>query len=175
MASPMHEIHIQEHYSPIKTPQQLVSIGVLAFVVPVLLIVGIVQIVLGGLKVDPKNPIFSEEAIAKRLQPVGQITLGQVTVTPPSSAALVAAAKTEPASGDKVYQASCAMCHAAGIAGAPKVGDKVAWKARIAQGPSTLHDNALKGIRMMPAKGGNTALADAEVKAAVDYMVAQSK
>lgn len=67
------------------------------------------------------------------------------------------------------------MCHAAGIADAPKFGDKAAWKARIAQGQSILHEHALKGIRMMPAKGGNAALADAEVKGAVDYMVAQSK
>ncbi len=177
MASPLREIHIKEHYSPIKTPKQLVTIAVLSFVVPVLLIVGIVRFVLGGLNMDPKNPAFSEEAVAKRLQPVGQVTIGQAApeASPPSSPAPMVAVKTQPASGDKVYQASCAMCHAAGIAGAPKSGDKDAWKARIAQGQSALYEHAIKGIRMMPAKGGNAGLADAEVKAAVDYIVAQSK
>ena len=175
MASPANEFHIQEHNSPIKTPRQLVAVAVLSFVVPVLLIVGIVQLVLGGMKVDPKNPMFSEEATAKRLQPVGEISLGQAATPLPSSPAPVAAAKTEPAIGDKVYQAACAMCHTAGIAGAPKFGDKGAWKVRIAQGPSVLHEHALKGIRMMPAKGGNAALVDAEVMAAVDYMVSRSK
>ncbi|MCU0870510.1 MAG: cytochrome c oxidase subunit II [Burkholderiales bacterium] len=79
------------------------------------------------------------------------------------------------ADGAKVYNGICVACHAAGVAGAPKVGDKAAWKARIAQGQATLHEHAIKGIRAMPAKGGNPALSDDEVKAAVDYMVAQSK
>jgi cytochrome c oxidase subunit 2 len=77
--------------------------------------------------------------------------------------------------GAKVYNGLCMACHAAGIAGAPKVGDKAAWKARIAQGMPTLYEHANKGIRAMPAKGGNAALSDAEVNAAVDHMVAQSK
>jgi cytochrome c5 len=67
------------------------------------------------------------------------------------------------------------MCHAAGLAGAPKAGDAAAWKARVAQGVPTLHDHAINGIRAMPAKGGNPSLSDAEVKAAVDYLVAQVK
>ena len=80
-----------------------------------------------------------------------------------------------PVDGNKVYDGLCAACHAGGIAGAPKVGDKAGWKARIAQGDATLYEHAIKGIRGMPAKGGNPALSDAEVKAAVDLMVAQSK
>lgn len=67
------------------------------------------------------------------------------------------------------------MCHGTGIAGAPKLGDAAAWKARIAQGKAVLHQHALKGIRTMPPKGGNPALPDAEVTAAVDYMVSASK
>ena len=66
-------------------------------------------------------------------------------------------------------------CHAAGIAGAPKTGDKGIWTVRIAKGKPTLYEHALKGFNGMPAKGGNTSLADADVKAAVDYMVAQIK
>ncbi len=183
MALSMSEIHIHEHYSPIKTPRQLLTVAVLSFVVPVLLIVGIVHLILGGMHIDPKSPAFSEEAIAIRLQPVGQVTVGAVAPTSPTpttlapgpAAAPAATAKAEPASGDKVYQSTCAICHTAGIAGAPKLGDKTAWRPRIAQGAGTLHSNALKGIRMMPAKGGSAGLPDAEVKAAVDYMVAQSK
>jgi len=78
-----------------------------------------------------------------------------------------------------VYDTACAACHAAGIAGAPKFGDKAAWAPRIAQGPSVLHDHATKGFQgkagVMPAKGGNASLSDADVKAAVDFMVAGSK
>jgi cytochrome c5 len=69
-------------------------------------------------------------------------------------------------------------CHGAGIAGAPKVGDKAAWTARIAQGNPTLYEHAIKGYQgkagVMPPKGGSTA-PDADVKAAVDYMVLSSK
>jgi hypothetical protein len=49
--------------------------------------------------------------------------------------------------------------------GSPKLGDKVAWKPRIAQGLATLHEHAIKGIRTMPAKGANPSLSDAEVSA----------
>ena len=69
----------------------------------------------------------------------------------------------------------CATCHAAGLAGAPKYGDQAAWKPRIAQGLPTLHEHAIKGIRAMPPKGGSLNLGDAEVAAAVDYMVNHAK
>jgi len=59
--------------------------------------------------------------------------------------------------------------------GAPKAGDKAAWAPRIAQGLPTLHEHANKGIRAMPAKGGNPALSDDQVNAAVDYMVSLAK
>lgn len=81
--------------------------------------------------------------------------------------------------GKKVYGNVCAMCHAAGVAGAPKPGDKADWGPRIAQGNDVLYKHALEGFTgkkgMMPARGGSTTLSDDEVKAAVDFMVAQSK
>jgi cytochrome c oxidase subunit 2 len=94
--------------------------------------------------------------------------------------ATAAAAAAEPASagavdGKGIYEQVCQMCHAAGIAGAPKTGDKAAWTTRMAQGQQTLYDHAINGIRMMPPKGGNPALPDAQVKAAVDYMIGASK
>ncbi|KIF82503.1 cytochrome C [Noviherbaspirillum autotrophicum] len=79
------------------------------------------------------------------------------------------------AGGKEVYQANCAACHATGAAGAPKLGDKAAWAPRIKTGLDALHASALKGKNVMPPKGGNTSLADADVIAAADYMIGQSK
>ncbi|NMM38943.1 MAG: cytochrome c5 family protein [Glaciimonas sp.] len=76
--------------------------------------------------------------------------------------------------GEQVYAATCVACHGAGVLGAPKFGDKALWGPRIAQGIDTLHTNAINGIRMMPPKGGNAALKDEDVKAAVDYMVSKA-
>jgi cytochrome c5 len=77
--------------------------------------------------------------------------------------------------GKSVYGKTCAMCHAAGVAGAPKPGDKADWAPRIAQGKDTLYKHAIEGFTgskgQMPARGANAALPDAEVQAAVDYMV----
>ena len=77
--------------------------------------------------------------------------------------------------GEAIYKQTCSVCHAGGVAGAPKLGDKAAWGPRLAKGADTLHTSALKGLRAMPAKGGNPSLADADVMAAVDYMVGQAK
>jgi cytochrome c5 len=94
----------------------------------------------------------------------------------PASAAPAAAASAD--TGKALYNQTCVACHGAGIAGAPKFGDKAAWAPRIAQGQTTLYDHALKGFTgkagMMPPKGGSTA-PDGDVKAAVDYMAAAAK
>lgn len=80
--------------------------------------------------------------------------------------------------GKSVYGKTCAMCHAAGVAGAPKPGDKADWAPRIAQGKDLLYKHAMEGFTgskgMMPARGGSATLTDDEVKAAVDYMADQS-
>ncbi len=77
--------------------------------------------------------------------------------------------------GEEVYNRTCFSCHKFGIAGAPKIGDKPAWAPRIANGLESLYDSALNGKGAMPAKGGNRVLSDEEVKAAVDYMVGNSR
>ena len=81
-------------------------------------------------------------------------------------------------SGQAVFAQTCTACHTAGIAGAPKLGDKADWGPRVAQGKDVLYKHAIAGYTgkkgMMPAKGGNTALPDADVKAAVDYMVSKA-
>lgn len=76
--------------------------------------------------------------------------------------------------GEKIYTATCLACHGAGVLGAPKFADKAAWQPRIAKGVGVLHTNALNGFNMMPAKGGNAALKDDDVKAAVDFMLSKA-
>jgi len=76
--------------------------------------------------------------------------------------------------GKAIFDKSCSACHTSGVAGAPKIGDAAAWGARIKAGPATLYASALKGKNAMPAKGGNPSLTDAEVQAAVNYIISQS-
>ncbi len=99
---------------------------------------------------------------------------------PPAETEVPAAETGVTQSGDtgkQVYEGLCVACHAAGVAGAPKFGDKAAWAPRIAQGMDTLYMHSINGFQgktgVMPPKGGNPSLSDAEVKAAVDYMVKQ--
>ncbi|TXH67943.1 MAG: cytochrome c5 family protein [Thiothrix sp.] len=77
------------------------------------------------------------------------------------------------ADGEKVYRSICFSCHDVGIANSPKLGDKAAWAPRIAAGQDSLYNHAINGLNAMPAKGGNPALSDADIKAAVDWMTAQ--
>lgn len=101
------------------------------------------------------------------------------TPTPTVTAAAPQAEQAENAVGKSVFGKTCAMCHAAGVAGAPKPGDKADWGPRIAQGNDVLYKHALEGFNgakgAMPARGGSPALKDDEVKAAVDFMVAKSR
>lgn len=73
------------------------------------------------------------------------------------------------------YQTVCSSCHGMGIMGAPKLGDKAEWPSRIAQGLDTLYQHTLEGFNMMPPKGGCTTCSDEDIKAVVDYMVAEGK
>ncbi len=96
-----------------------------------------------------------------------------------ASTAPAAPAAPENALGKSVFGKTCSMCHAAGVAGAPKPGDKADWGPRIAQGKDVLYKHALEGFTgakgMMPARGGGASLTDDEVKAAVDFMADQSR
>ena len=82
-------------------------------------------------------------------------------------------------SGEDVYKSACSACHGAGVAGAPKFGDAAAWADRIPKGMDTLTQHALNGFQgsagYMPPKGGRADLSDDSVKAAVQYMVDNSK
>ena len=92
-----------------------------------------------------------------------------------ASGAAAAGGKAAATDGKSVFDGTCTACHSTGVAGAPKVGDKAAWGPRIAKGKETLYKDALHGLNAMPPKGGNAALSDDAVKAAVDYMVSQAK
>ena len=91
----------------------------------------------------------------------------------------VAQAAIDTGKGAELFKKTCAMCHQTGVAGAPKLGDKADWGPRIAQGKDTLYKHATEGYNgakgAMPAKGGNPALKDDEVKEIVDFMVAKSE
>lgn len=80
-----------------------------------------------------------------------------------------------PPDGKAVYVQICRACHATGIAGAPIIGDRDAWSARISAGQDTLLQSALRGKGGMPPKGGNPGLSDEQVRAAMEYMIAQSR
>jgi cytochrome c len=73
--------------------------------------------------------------------------------------------------GEKIYQQACKLCHDAGVAGSPMIGDKAAWATRMEQGRDKLVSNAIDGIGVMPPKGGQSQLSDEEVTSAVDYMI----
>lgn len=104
-------------------------------------------------------------------------TTTKVVTTTTASAPMSADASAGDA-GEKLYNTTCKTCHEPGLTGAPKFGDKAAWKDRIAQGKDTLHKHAIEGFQgkagMMPPKGGNAAASDSDVKAAVDYMVSKA-
>ena len=130
--------------------------------------------------------VADTKAVAERIKPVGEVNIGAVEATRVASsnavmdAIIPSANAAGPADkGKATYDATCMACHTAGVAGAPKFGDKAAWAARIAQGNDTLYTHALKGFQgkagMMPPKGGNMGLKDDDVKAAVDYMVSHAK
>lgn len=116
--------------------------------------------------------------VAELIKPVGQVKSdsGATMVSAAPAKAETAAASPAGSSIDVAaeYQGKCFACHGTGAAGAPKLGDKAAWKARIAAGDA-IYTNAIKGKGAMPPKGGQASLSDADVKAIVDYMISKSK
>ncbi len=119
-----------------------------------------------------------DRAIAARVEPVGKLNVGEAPAAAPAAAPATAVAAAA-VDGKGTYDSACAACHAAGVAGAPKLGDAAAWGERIAQGADLLHLHAINGFQgkngYMPPKGGNATLNDDAVRAAVDYMVEQSQ
>lgn len=117
------------------------------------------------------------QSVGDRIKPVGKVDMELPATSVLPVAAVTAAMPMK--DGAQVYNQSCVACHGTGIAGAPKFGDQAQWKSRLAKGVNSLYLNALNGVQspagVMPAKGGNAALSETEVKAAVDFIVAKLK
>ena len=160
-----------EHETFIKTPKQLITVVVLAFVLPVLFIALLVKWVGTSPAPGAGADIMSEAATLERIRPAAGFQLGQpaageqMVMSAPVAAAPAAA---EPRSGEEVYNAACMACHASGAAGAPKFADAEAWAPRIATGYDALLASALNGKGAMPAQGG--ALSELEVARAVVHL-----
>jgi len=182
MTGPHHADPIEQNIEthPLKLAAGI-AVGAVALIVGIILLV---QFAVGAyasrsLKDDPA---MSDAAVARRLAPVAALAIDPNA--PPAAAAPVAPPAIAPpspktaqaaASGKSTFDAVCTACHGTGVAGAPKVGDKTAWAPRVKSGKDALYASALHGKGTMPPKGGNPALSDADVKAAVDYMVAAAK
>lgn len=173
-----------EHSSFIKTPQQLIVIVLLAFLVPIAAILLLLQLVVERPRTDPSA--LAPEAVAQRIQPVGRIEFAddpeykkRMAAAPAAASAPAAAAQPAaaagPVDGKAVYGKACVACHATGVANAPKLDDKAAWAPRLGAGVDGLMKSVLNGKGAMPPKAGNPSLTDAEIRAAVEYMVSQAK
>jgi cytochrome c5 len=159
MSSAQHE---QE--SAIKTPKQLIAAVVAGFLVPIICIVLLVQYVTNGQKTGAGSDGQTADMIATRIKPVADDGFTFRDANTPKQLQ----------TGEEVYKTTCIACHGAGVAGAPKVGDEAAWKARLAEGYDKLVSHAINGLRMMPPKGGNPDLDDVEIERTVVYMSNQS-
>ncbi len=156
------EDHIEEtiegHEGLIKTPKQLIVTVVLAFLVPIIVIVMLVNLVSYSDVTGSGSNAQTSEAIASRIKPIADFKL--VDANAPK------VFKT----GQQVFETTCTACHTAGVAGAPKFGDKAAWAPFIKTGYDSMVKVALHGKGAMPAKGGNPSLSDYEVERALVYM-----
>ena len=152
--------------------------GLIGALVALTVVLLILANVVGSKNANIRSQV-DKQVVAERIKPIGEVAVGQAPEPQGGGMSIIATANAADDKGKQVYDTTCMACHAAGVAGAPKFGDKAAWKARVAQGKPKLYDHALKGFQgkvgVMPPKGGNTALPDADVKAAVDYMVSKAE
>jgi cytochrome c5 len=150
---------IPPHESPIRTPKQLIAVVALAFIVPITVILMLAYLITSGPRPDPGSAALSADKVAERIRPVAQVSVGA-----PASGAQAAK------SGEEVYKTVCMACHAAGVSGAPKFGNRGDWAPRLKAGEKGLLQSALKGKGAMPPKGGASTLSDVEIERAVVYM-----
>ncbi len=124
---------------------------------------------------DPAN----QAVVAERIAPVAKVAIAGQDNSALAPAPTAAAAPAADLGGEEVFNMACLACHGAGVAGAPKMGDKAAWGPRIAKGTETLNKHAIEGFQgsagFMPPKGGRADLSDQSIINAVEYMVAGSK
>jgi cytochrome c5 len=149
-----------QHESFIKTPQQLIAVILLSFLVPIIGIVLLVQLVLSRPGADPQA--LTPESVAARIQPVGRLEFGAPAAAP--------GART----GEAIVQATCAACHQAGVANAPKIGDRNSWAPHLKQGLNAMVQSVIKGKGAMPPKAGDPSLTEDEIRRAVVHMANQA-
>lgn len=150
-----------KHSSFIKTPQQLIVVVLLAFVVPIIGIVLLVQLVINRPSADPAA--LAPEVVARRIQPVGRVEFGGAGTT--------AAGQR---SGEDIVNAACGACHVPGVANAPKIGDAAAWGTVAKKGLAEMLKTVIAGKGAMPPRGGVADAADAELARAIVHMAMRS-
>lgn len=149
-----------QHESFIKTPQQLVVVILLAFLVPIIGIILVVQLVLSRPGADPNA--LTPEAVNARIQPVARVELGAPSAAPGSRAAA------------DIVKNTCAACHQTGAANAPKLGNAEEWAPRVKTGINAMVQSVIKGKGAMPPKAGDPSLTDNEIHNAVVLMANQA-
>lgn len=136
-------------------------------------IIAILLLLTGGCQEDkPQAQLTAEQATAQARQEADKAKDAARDEEPKT---VSVASAGEMATGQAVYEKSCSSCHTSGIAGAPKLGDKTAWAPLISDGIDQMVQVAIDGKGAMPPKGGNPDLSNDEVRAAVNYMVEQSR
>ena len=148
------------HESFIKTPQQLIVVILLAFLVPIIGIILLVQLVTSRPSADPEA--MTAEAVSARLQPVAKLEIGSGGGAAGSRSAA------------DIVKNTCSACHATGAANAPKLGDTAAWAPRIKQGINALVQSVIKGKGAMPPKAGDSSLTETEIHNAVVLITNQA-
>jgi cytochrome c5 len=156
----------------------MLVLGILAAITIGLMVLAGIISTNTAVKFRDEDPLRQQETL-ERIKPVARVAVAgedNTALSAPAAAPTVAAADMP---GEQVYEQVCAACHTAGIAGAPRIGDKAAWGPRIAQGAETLNKHAIEGFQgkagYMPPKGGRTDLSDQSVVNAVEHLVAASK
>jgi cytochrome c5 len=149
-----------QHSSFIKTPQQLILVILLSFLVPIIGIALVVQLITSKPSLDPNA--LTPEAVQARIQPVGKVEFAAPAAAPGSRG------------GEAIVKAVCATCHQAGVANAPRIGDARAWAPHLMHGLRDMVASVIKGKGAMPPRGGDASLTDEEIARAVVYMVNQS-
>jgi cytochrome c5 len=194
----------EELHTPVKTPGQLIGAVIASFVIPIVVMVLLATYANHVLRTGAGTDALSPAQVAQRIKPLAEVTI-DTSAPPPSAAASGAApasAATDnaqaassamaaiaalpaqstapaatvaaPGAGKALFESTCTTCHTPGLLGAPKFGNHADWAPRLKDPMDVIYNYALHGKGNMPPRGGSNA-PDADIKAAVDYMVNAAK
>ncbi|WP_211314726.1 c-type cytochrome [Thioalbus denitrificans] len=162
----------------------------MAVLVAVVVLVGAVYKVFVG--APPQAPM-DDQAVAERLKPMGEVTVAaapapaaeapagesaapaEAAPAATETAAAAPAAASGAAAGEAIYNKACIACHAAGVAGAPKLGDAAAWEPRIAKGIDALLQSAINGLNAMPPRGTCMDCSDDDLRNGIEFMISKAQ